>query len=141
MICEEKIGISGFLIRTWKNKFGQLHRDSGPAFIVYHKNGNIKLEEFFTNGCLNREDGPARISYYSDGSIQFKIFMSNNLRSRKDGCATLWYNGDGSVAFENYYLYGKYLGKDKKGFWALWDSLNEEERKNLKILNMLSIYS
>ena len=62
---------------------------------------------------LHREDGPAQISYYPDGSIYW----------------------------EEFYIAGKFLGYDKRGFWAFWERLSEEKRQTSNLLTYLARYS
>jgi antitoxin component YwqK of YwqJK toxin-antitoxin module len=123
---------------------GVLHRNHKPAKIVFCENGSIEQEEFYVHGKLHRDPGlgPAKIVYHKNwGTIMFASFFTNGLRHREDGPSVINYSRDGSICMELFHLDGKFIGNDKEGFWALWDSLNEEERKNPKILNMLSIYS
>ena len=41
-----------------------LHREDGPAKIIYRKNGNIDYEEYYKDGVLYREYGPAAIIHF-----------------------------------------------------------------------------
>lgn len=54
------------------------HREDGPAFIRYNKNGSIRYEEYWINSKLHREDGPANIRYNPDGSIEYNYYYINN---------------------------------------------------------------
>jgi hypothetical protein len=99
--------------REWRDEKGEYHREDGPASICYRSDGSISSERFFLNGFLHSELGPADIRYRADGSI-------------------IW---------EEFYLNGEFLGRDKKGFWALWDNLTEEQRKNPELLKYLVRFS
>ncbi len=65
------------------------------------------------DGELHREDGPAYIRYYPTGSINWEAF----------------------------YLDGTIIGFGKKGFWKLWDRLDEEKRQAPGLLKYLARYS
>lgn len=75
--------------------------------------GGLYKEWKNEKGNYNREDGPAKIRYYPDGSINWEAF----------------------------YLDGNYLGSNKKGFWRLWDRLDEERRQAPSLLKYLARYS
>ena len=69
-------------------------------------------EEYYLNGKNHRYSGPAQISYNRDGSIEWKSF----------------------------YIKGKHLGDEEKGFWKLWERLTEVERQDSDILKCLARY-
>ena len=60
---------------------------------------------------------------------------------REDGPAKICYYTDGSIYYEEFYIAGKFLGCDKYGFWALWERLDEEGRKDIEILKYLARFS
>jgi hypothetical protein len=78
-----------------------------------HSNGSFRREWRNISYQCHREDGPAIIRYHPDGSINEELF----------------------------YLNEKYLGKDEKGFWALWDNLTDDKRQNQEILKCLIRFS
>jgi hypothetical protein len=110
---KEWIGINGLLHKEWRNEAGSLHREDGPAQINYYRDGSIEWEEFHIAGKIHRKSGPAQICYHPDGSIDWVFF----------------------------YVSGEYLGRNKRGFWALWDRLDEEGRQAQDILKYLARYS
>jgi hypothetical protein len=53
---------TGNVTEQWKNKFGEDHRDDGPAMIVRNPSTGVIVQEFWCqNGELHRVDGPAYI--------------------------------------------------------------------------------
>lgn len=44
-----------------------LHREDGPAFLRFRKDGELMLEIWYTNNAVHRIDGPAVIDYHPDG--------------------------------------------------------------------------
>jgi hypothetical protein len=46
------------------------HREDGPAFLEYRKNGFLKTEAFYLKNQLHRENGPCFIEYNEDGSVK-----------------------------------------------------------------------
>jgi hypothetical protein len=104
---------SRFLNKEWKDEKGRYHREDGPAFIIYDPCGNIYYEGFRLHGYQHRKFGPAEIHY----------------------------NPDGSIYYECFYLEGVCLGREKIGFWALWERLTEVERNSPSILKYLARYS
>ena len=112
-MIKERIDSDGCLYEEWRNEAGLFHREKGPAQISYYRDGPIEYEEFCIDGEYHRESGPAYIHYNLDGSINHEAF----------------------------YVSGKFLGNDKKGFWALWGMLSEVERQAPDILKCLARYS
>ena len=78
---------------------------------------------------------------FNNGSFKRSWRDENGKPHREDGPAIIWYRPDGSILEEDFYLNGKYLGQNKKGFWVLWDGLNEDERKNPEILKYMAKFS
>jgi hypothetical protein len=110
--------------REWKYSDGSLQREWRDEKVEYH-----------------RENGPASICYRSDGSIRTEYFYLNGVQHRELGPAFIFYRADGSIIWEDFYLNGESLGREKKGFWALWDNLTEEQRKNPELLKYLVRFS
>jgi hypothetical protein len=80
-----------------------------------------------SKGERHRTDGPA--VEYNNG---YKVWWVDGKLHRTDGPAVE--NSDGNKAW---YMNGKYLGKNDTGFWALWDSLSDEDRANPTLLSYL----
>jgi antitoxin component YwqK of YwqJK toxin-antitoxin module len=137
MSYEEVKYSDGYFRRESRNEKREFHRESGPAQIHYNSDGSIRSEFFYINGKLHREDGPASIYYYPDGSIREEFFYFNDFKHREFGPAAIFYNPDGSIHLEAFYLNGRYLGEGKKVFWALWDRLTDDKRKNPELLKYL----
>jgi len=72
---------------TYRNDSGEYHREGGPAFISYYKDGSVECEVYWLNGGRHRTDGPAAISYNEDGSISVEEYFINSRRHREDGSA------------------------------------------------------
>lgn len=103
----------GSISEEWRNDSGALHRELGPAYIRRNRNGFTEIELFSLNGFSHREDGPAEI----------------------------YYNSDGSIAFQQFWFKGRYLGRDSRGFWGLWEILTSKQRQSDVFLGYLAIYS
>jgi antitoxin component YwqK of YwqJK toxin-antitoxin module len=56
------------------------HREDGPAFLHYYKNGNICTESYYINGKLHRKDGPAWIKYDGNRRIEFEDYYLNGVQ-------------------------------------------------------------
>ena len=79
-----------------------LHREDGPAYIMYNKNGNVAYEGYWIDGKPHREDGPARIYYYENGDVEYKeYFINGNEITREE-----WYSRLSTEQKVNL-LYGK----------------------------------
>ena len=113
----------GCLHKMWTNEYDRYHREGATALIRYYPDGSIDLEAFYINGWLHREDGPAQLIYYPDGSIKRELFIINSFQHRKWGPAEIRYNPDGSIDSEEFWVYGDFVGYNKKGFWTLWGGL------------------
>jgi hypothetical protein len=108
---------------------------------VKHSNGSFRRVWRDENGKHHRELAPAIILHYSDGSISSKRFFFNGFSHSELGPADIYYLPDGSIVWEDFYLNGEFLGRDKKGFWALWDNLTEDKRNNPELLKCLARFS
>jgi len=65
-------------------KNGLLHRDEGPAMILYTYRGGVADEGWFQNGKYHREDGPAWISYYDDFECSRYYYLNDKEYTRKE---------------------------------------------------------
>jgi antitoxin component YwqK of YwqJK toxin-antitoxin module len=116
----------------WKNADGVLHRDDGPAIIIYFSNGTIESESFYINGKLHREDGPAIIIYFSNGTIESESFYISDKLHREDGPSQIYYNSDGSIDAEAFNISGVFFT-----FWEFWSYISEEKRQSHNMLKYL----
>lgn len=80
------------------------HRLNKAAFIMYHKNGNIKHEEYCIYDKFHRENGPAIIDYYENGNIQSKKYLINDKFFRLNKPAIISYYENGVIKSQNYYM-------------------------------------
>ena len=113
MIYNEWKDSDGFIYKEWGNDDEKYHRESGPALICYYPDGSIKIELFYVAGKFHRDSGPA----------------------------STYYHPNGRIILEEFYIAGEFLGDNKKGFWALWEILDEEGRQAPDILKCLVRYS
>jgi len=88
------------------------HREDGPAFTRYRKNGNIEREEYCINDRRHRLDGPAAISYYANGLIECEEYWRNDRLHRLDGPADIAYNENGNNVSSNYWINGSFCTKE-----------------------------
>jgi antitoxin component YwqK of YwqJK toxin-antitoxin module len=58
-----------------KNKL--YHREDGPAYIVYRKDGGIQSEEYYIDGKKHRDSEPSFTYYDMDGMIIHKAYYKN----------------------------------------------------------------
>ena len=63
---------------------GKQHREDGPAYERYYKNGTIACREWYINGKMHREDGPADEQYYVNGTIWYQIWYINGIELTKE---------------------------------------------------------
>jgi len=67
----------------------------------------VYWQEYWINNKLHREDGPAVIVYYEDGQIKRIEYWVNNQLHKLDGPAFIWYKENGTVEEESYFVDGK----------------------------------
>lgn len=80
----------GDRIERWRDSDGELHRENGPAKIVYRGNtDDIKEEHWYKHGKKHREDGPSFIIYNTarDGIEWVTAYYINDGLHREDGPA------------------------------------------------------
>jgi len=75
-----------------------LHRDDGPAMVLY-ENYNLIKEEWRFEGYLHNLNGPARICYNPDGSVYLTEYYDHGQLHRIDGPAFVLV-GDGTLTME-----------------------------------------
>jgi hypothetical protein len=108
---------------------------------IKHPDGSFRREWRDENGKFHRELEPSVIHYNPDASISTECFHLNGVQHRELGPAVIGYRLDGSIEWEDFYLNGEFIGKGKKGFWALWDRLTEDKRQKPELLRCLSRFS
>jgi hypothetical protein len=70
---------------VWKNEHGVVHRDNGPARIVYWENGVVRLQEYRKGGVLHRLNGPALARFYDNGEKERWEFHHKGYLHRDGG--------------------------------------------------------
>lgn len=63
---------------------GVLHRENGPAYQSWNKNGQKKSEYWLLDGELHRENGPACQSWYEDGQKKYENWWLNGKVSSRE---------------------------------------------------------
>lgn len=87
------------ILKWYKN--GNLHRETGPAFITIQK-GFVKSETWYKNGKINREDGPALTMYYPKSKkIYEHAWLRDGLPILESPARKIYYfNDTNSIMFE-----------------------------------------
>ncbi len=80
----------------------KLHRDDGPAKIIYSYSGAVHLQSWYQNGKVHRNDGPAYILFDSNGKPEREFWHQNGKLHRIDGPAEIYYT-NGRIVEENWY--------------------------------------
>jgi hypothetical protein len=144
-MSESKMSVDKWGDKIWRNSNRDLHRTDGPA--IEYSNGG---KEWWVRGKCHRTDGPA--VERSDGGKEWwvrgkchrtdgpAVELSNGYKKwcvrgkchRLDGPAVEYSNGH-----KEWWVEGKRLGNNEEGFWALWDSLSDEDRANPTLLSYL----
>jgi hypothetical protein len=116
------------LTEEWKTN-GDLHREEGPALVVYFVCGNVEYQSYYIKDVQHREDGPSYTEYYrgSDGAKRVDVWRKEGKKHREDGPAEIWYRReDGSAKDKTYWIRGKEMG-----FWEFYGKVSEENQKVL----------
>ena len=91
-------------------RYIKLYEQAQPEKSVkYYANGSIEYEAWYQNGKLHREDGPAKIVYRTDGSVEIELWYQNGKLHREDGPAQIGYRTDGSVGYDMWYWHDEQL--------------------------------
>lgn len=98
---------------------GQLHRENGPATIMWTPEGTLSAEQYFWHGIQHREpgEGPALVTYYST-SARGEIYMRHGKKHRdpKDGPAVISHNPEtGAISRQEYWYEGKKVRAPRRG--------------------------
>lgn len=57
-----------FLERNYDGEYDSI--GGKPAFVTWHENGQVMIQEWYRDGKYHREDGPAVIEYAEDGRVK-----------------------------------------------------------------------
>ena len=98
------------IIERWYSN-DVLHREDGPAFITYDKDGTKKREKWYKDDKIHREDGPAWIEYYENENKKEERWFKDDKMHKEDGPAWIDY-------YEN--------GNKKKEWWFKDDMMHRE---------------
>lgn len=63
---------------------GGLHREDGPAVIIYYLSGELRAEKYYVNNMPHREDGPTIIWYRLSGEVEHKVYFLNGKKATKE---------------------------------------------------------
>lgn len=86
---------------------GTLHNDSGPAIIEYYPNGQVKYISYLQNGISHNEHGPAIIEYYPNGQVKYISYFRNGIRHNDRDAAYIRWFEDGGFDFMDFLINGK----------------------------------
>lgn len=84
--------------KTWYNKDNQIHREDGPAYIKFSKEGKVILKEWRINGLLHNEKDPARI--FLDGPMQLHWYREGKHHNENGPAIIIYYDNNISVCCE-----------------------------------------
>src|SRR5690606_30710911 len=76
---------------------------------VRYSDGTLYCEEYIENDLLHREDGPAFVVYYDNGSVLSESYFVYGVRHRITGPAYVGYSRDGRVSSIEYWIKGKQI--------------------------------
>lgn len=89
-----------------------LHRNNGPAIIVYNENETLNTKCFYLNDKIDRVgDYPSIIEYNDDGNVIMEIYYHNGLQHRETGPQLLEYDGNGNIIKKHYKVNGNNFTK------------------------------
>lgn len=86
--------------------FGTIHRDGGPAQIIYDAQGRVKREMWKKHGHYFRDDnGPAEVTYCPNGTVSSEDYYVRGRRraSETEPALKSYYCSDGSLRSVWYY--------------------------------------
>jgi len=88
---------------------GQIHREGGPAHLLFDPTGNLIRERWFLRGVQVRNDGPSGTDWDSSGNVTFQVWTTEYGLHREGGLpAKMSHDPDtGIVVREEFYLFGK----------------------------------
>lgn len=67
--------------REYWTKDGKLHRDSGPAYIIYHNDidNDFRTTLWYKDGKMHRIGGPAEEHYGRSGALKEEVWWMDGL--------------------------------------------------------------
>lgn len=96
---------------------GQIHRNDGPAIVIYHKNGEIHYEAYFYKNKRHRSDGPAFQSWDENGKNLIKEYWENGYLHHTTGPAAIHRDDKGEILCVEYWEKGKLKNREGWNFY------------------------
>jgi antitoxin component YwqK of YwqJK toxin-antitoxin module len=73
--------LDGNVLReVYLNENNKMHREDGPAEIMYYSNRQVCSEKYYIEGRLHRIDGPAYIGYSGNGIVEVEEYFLNGIK-------------------------------------------------------------
>jgi hypothetical protein len=110
---------------TWRNADDQLHREDGPASIIYYPDGTKQWEHWFLNGESHRVGGPADL-LWKEGYLGYEAWKQHGRFHRENGPATTTYTKLGTGLMKKWYLNG-YSYPEKRWAYLMLDKWSDLE--------------
>ena len=98
------------------------HRENGPAFQKWYKNGQKFKEIYYIKGKKHRENNAASLEWYENGQIKYIIYYIDDKCHNENGPAFQKFDINGNIVDISYYL------EDKK--YEIEDWLKELRYRN-----------
>lgn len=125
--------------REWLDNNGELHRENGPAYILYSFSGvdecyykYVKTKRWYNHGIITKlihydtNEVPAveykykegilteYINYHTNGNVKTKTYFNEKKKwHNENGPAHIEYNENGEILKQLYYLNGKQVDELK----------------------------
>jgi hypothetical protein len=97
----------------YKTVSGKWHREDGPAYQKWFKNGQLDIQIYYKKDKWHREDGPASQKWFKNGQLNYQFFYKNAKYHREDGPACISWDENGQEKYRFYYLNDKELSKEE----------------------------
>ncbi len=90
---------------------GLIHREDGPAILIWDDHGNLICKKYVINGLSHRINGPS-IRRWENKQLKHEMYFIKGLIHREDGSAFKAWNDNGILIAECYYVSGQYHRED-----------------------------
>lgn len=119
---------NGEIEMRWYDENGLKHKEKGPAYLLFHKDGQRLKEKWYIHGMKNSTNGPATKEWYADGRRKKESHFLMGKRHHLKAPSLIRWNKNHLVTEEIWYKHGEFHRKGAPALKSFCDEdFNEKE--------------
>ena len=96
-----------------KNERGYFHNTEGPAYQLWHNNGQEVYRVHYVNGKVHSTEGPSVQEWYDNGQEMCRAYYVNGKAHNTEGPYLQWWYKNGQEESRMYCIKGMFLSKEE----------------------------